>query len=196
MVPVAVGAMAFDGGQPGSPVRGASARSSLEGEYVQYEGEFVPYKLGGVADNAEVEINWEGGIKGQGDPWELYVQQKYPNVQKLAPGSKTFDHFDQDFGDAISSKTLDTLTYSRVMNPQSIYGKLTKYVDAVANYSPRASIDIDPSRIRTKAIQLAVPEYTSAEQWQYISRAVQYGRQKGVSVMVTRIKSTSWSGRN
>jgi len=196
MVPVAVGTMAFDGGPPGSPIRSASARSSLEGEYVPYEGEFVPYKLGSVADNAEVEIDWEGGIIGQGDPWERYVQQKYLSPQKLAPGSKVFDHFDDPFGDAISSKTLNTLTYSRIMNPQLIYNKLTKYVDAAARYSPRASIDVDPSRIRTKTIQLAVPEYTSAEQWQYISRAVQYGRQKGVSVMVTRIRSTSWSGRN
>jgi filamentous hemagglutinin len=196
MVPVAAGAMALDASQPGLPANGPSARSSAESEYVPHEGEFVPYKLGGVAENAEVDIDWEGGIKGQGNPWELYVQQKYPNIQKLAPGSKTFDHFDQLFYDAISDKTLNTLTYSRITNPQSIYGKLTQYVDAAANYTPRASIDVDPSLIRTKTIQLAVPEYTSAEQWQYISRAVQYGRQKGVSVIVTRIKSTSWSGRN
>jgi filamentous hemagglutinin len=83
------------------------------------------------------------------------------------------------------------MTYSPITNPESIYGKLTQYVDAAANYTPRASIDVDPSLIRTKTIQLAVPEYTSAEQWQYISRAVQYGRQQGVSVIVTRIKSTS-----
>jgi filamentous hemagglutinin len=107
------------------------------------------------------------------------------------------------FGDAISSKTLNTLTYSRITNPESIYGALKKYVDAAANYAerPRYSIDIKASRIRTKAIQLAVPGETSAEQWQYISRAVEYGRQKGVPVMVTRINSTTlnpptWSGRN
>jgi len=196
MVPVAMGAMVLDDSQPGLPIRGLPARSSLEGEYVPYEGEFVPYKLGGNVDNADIEIEWNGGIKGQGDPWELYVQQKYPNVEKLAPGSKTFDHFDPIFGDAISSKTLNTWTYSRVTNPQSIYGTLTRYVNAAANYSPRASIDVDPARIRTKAIQLAVPEYTSQEQWQYIGRAIQYGRQKGVSVMVTRIQSPPWSGRN
>lgn len=196
MVPVAMGAMVLDDSQPGLPVRGLPARTSLEGEYVPYEGEFVPYKLGGSVDNAEVEIEWNGGIQGQGNPWEQYVQQKYPNVKKLAPGSKTFDHFDPIFGDAISSKTLNTWTYSRVTNPQNIYRTLTKYVDAAANYSPRASIDVDPARIRTKAIQLAVPEYTSQEQWQYIGRAIQYGRQKGVSVMVTRIQSPPWSGRN
>jgi hypothetical protein len=198
MVPVAAGAMALDASQPGLPARDPSARSSAESEYVPHEGEFVPYKLGGVADNAEVEIDWEGGNKGQGDPWELYVQQKYPEVRKLAATSKTFDHFDDVFGDAISSKTLNTLTYNRVMNPQSIYGKLREYVDAAASYieRPHSTIDLEASRIRTKAIQLAIPEYTSSEQWQYISRAVQYGKQKGVSVMVTKIKSSSWGGRN
>jgi hypothetical protein len=198
MIPVATGAMVLDGTQPSFPVRGAPARSSLEGEYVPYEGEFVPYKLGSVVDNTEVGIDWNGGILGQGDPWERYVQQKYLSTQKLVPTSKAFDHFDDYFGDAISSKTLNTVTYNRIMNPESIYGKLREYVDAAANYAerPGSSIDVEASRIRTKAIQLAVPEETSVEQWQYISRAIEYGRRKGVSVMVTRIKSTSRSGRN
>jgi hypothetical protein len=38
MVHVAVGAMALDGNQPSLPTRGPSSRSSLEGEYVPYEG--------------------------------------------------------------------------------------------------------------------------------------------------------------
>jgi len=191
MVPVVAGAMALDGGQSGLPQRSPSARSFLEGEYVPYEGEFFPYKLGGVVDNAEVEIDWDGGILGQGDPWERYVQQKYLSTLKLAPGSKGFDHFDQLFRDAVSSKTLNTLTYSRIMNPENIYGTLKKYVDATAKYTERSgsSIDVEASLIRTKTIQLAVPGETSAEQWQYINKAVDYGRQKGVSVMVTRISS-------
>jgi hypothetical protein len=144
MVPVAVGAMAFDGGQPGLPGRGASARSSLEGEYVPYEGEFIPYKLGGDVDNATVGIDWDGGILGQGDPWERYVQQKSLSTQKLAPTSKAFDHFDDLFSDAISSKALNTLTYNRIMDPQSIYEKIREYVDDSANYTerPRSSIDV------------------------------------------------------
>lgn len=209
MLVAGIGAMAFDDSQPGFPLRRPSTGTSFEGEVVPSErpsrsegigdvAEEQPPsgRLGDVAHNAEVEIDWDGGIVGQGIPWEGYVAKQYPNAQKLAPGSKAFDHFDQMSGEAISDKTLNTITYSYIDNPQRIYGKLAGYVNKVADYEPRASIDVRPSLITSKTLQLAVPEYTSEEQWQYIDRAVQYGKSRGVSVIVTRIRSTARSGRN
>ena len=37
-------------------------------------------------------------------------------------------------------------------------------------------------------IQLAIPEYTSPTQWRYLFWALGYGGERGVSIMITRIR--------
>jgi filamentous hemagglutinin len=63
-----------------------------------------------------------------------------------------------------------------------------EYVDKVVNYQPRSASELDPANIQTKTIQLAIPEYTSPEQWRYLLRAVIYGKENGVTVVITRIR--------
>jgi filamentous hemagglutinin len=75
------------------------------------------------------------------------------------------------------------------MKPQEVFYKLRKYVDAAVNYDePRANFDIDPALIKSKTIQLSIPEYTSPEQWRYLLRAIIYGKDNGVKVVITGIR--------
>ena len=144
--------------------------------------------LGGTVDNSNVGIEWSKGIADQGEPFETYVEVQPPNARDLPPTAKAFDQFDEATGTAISDKTLNTLSVSYIRNPQRIYGQVKQYVDAVADCEPRAKTDVASSEIQAKAIQLAIPEYTSPTQWRYLLWALGYGGERGVSIMITRIR--------
>ena len=62
------------------------------------------------------------------------------------------------------------------------------YINAAADYQPRTGADIDPAKIESKTIHLAVPEYTSPTQWRYLFAAIFYGKERGVRVVITRIR--------
>ena len=103
--------------------------------------------------------------------------------------SKAFDQFNQVTGEAISDKTMYTLTVGYIKNPLSIYRRLKTYVDFAKNYdAPRVDTDVPPAEITSKIIQLAVLEYTSPRQWLYLNLGIGYGRRHGVWVMITRIR--------
>jgi len=144
--------------------------------------------LGGTVDNREVGIAWDGAIQGQGIPFQTYSGKQLPNAEELPATAKTFDQFDIATGTALSDKTLNTLSVSYIKNPQRIYWRVKSYVDAAANYEPRAEFDVDPMAIQSKVIQLAIPEYTSPTQWRYLFWAIGYGRERDVSIMITRIR--------
>jgi hypothetical protein len=74
------------------------------------------------------------------------------------------------------------------MKPQTIYGRMTGYIDAAENYKPRTRFDVDPTKIGSKTLQLAAPEYTSPTQWRYLFAAIFYGKEHGVRVVITRIR--------
>jgi hypothetical protein len=188
MGPGLPGLMAYDGAQPGYRPQRLPDEPAFE-EHLP-----VPPKLfgrlgelGGVADNNEVHIIWNGGIIDQGDPWEVFFGEKTPQAKRRLPGAKVFDYFDQASGLATSAKTLNTVSVTYIRSPQKIYGKLAGYIDAAANYKPRAEIDVSSQMISAKEIQLAVPESTSPAQWGRINRAVAYAKSRGIKLMVTRI---------
>ncbi|HWG04865.1 MAG TPA: hypothetical protein VG271_07610, partial [Beijerinckiaceae bacterium] len=89
---------------------------------------------------------------------------------------------------AISVKTLNALSVSYIKNPQRIYWRMRSYVRAAANYSPRVDSDLNPIKIKSKTIQLGIPEYTSRKQWRYLFAAIFYGREHGVRIVITRIR--------
>ena len=144
--------------------------------------------LGGTIDNSNVGIEWSKGIADQGEPFETYVEAQLPNAKELPPTAKAFDQFDATTGTAVSDKTLNTLSVSYIRNPQRIYWQLKQYVDAVADYEPRAKADVKPATIQSKMLQLAIPEYTSPTQWRYLLWALGYGSERGVSITITRIR--------
>ena len=117
-----------------------------------------------------------------------YVGKNTPGAEELVGTSKAFDHFGTATQEAISAKTLNTLSAGYIKNPQKIYGKLKPYIDAAADYEPRVDSDLDPSMIESKTMHLAIPEYTSPAQWRYLDKAILYGRERGVSIVSTRIR--------
>lgn len=127
------------------------------------------------------------GIRDQNGDWEGVLAEENPEATRLAPTAKTFDLHNKNSGEAISAKTMNIQSYGYSNNPQRIYYRLKGYVDATANYRPRTSLDINPDLIRSRTIQLAIPEYVAPKQWRYLYRAIRYGRERGVRLVVTRI---------
>jgi hypothetical protein len=143
---------------------------------------------GRIVDNSEANIVWGKGIKEQSGNWEDYIANENPDASKLRPGAPVFDHFNAETGEAISAKTLNTLTVNRIKKPQNIFNTLKRYVDNAVNYDRRLKSDVDPADIQSKTIHLAIPEYTSPAQWRQILRAIIYGKDNGVSIVITRIR--------
>jgi filamentous hemagglutinin len=99
--------------------------------------------------------------------------------------------FDPESGTATSAKTLDTTLQSRLTNPQRVYTSVKRNVDAILSYDkPYALLDrlLDPADILKRELQLAVPSGTTPAQWEQISRAIQYGENQGVKVVVATVK--------
>lgn len=150
----------------------------------------VPREIEGQGDAAEVGIRWNGKIEDQGEDWEVYNEKVNPGARGLHTHSKTFDQFNPDTGEAISDKTLNTLSVTYIKNPRKIYGKMKRYINQATKYVNRKnmSIDLDPGKIKSKTIQLAVPEYTSPTQWRYLHAAIVYGKEHGIRTVITRIR--------
>jgi len=55
-----------------------------------------------------------------------------PEEAKLSPKLKTFEFFEDATGLAISTKTLDTTTLSRLTNPRQIFTTLRGNIDDAA----------------------------------------------------------------
>lgn len=200
MLAVAGTASLFGGGAPGRPPKSniedplfvpgqAPKRPAVEDEPLtpaqaakEMEG------FGGIVDRSETGIEWNKGIKEQNGKWEEYYDKIDPDSTQLPPGSKRFDHFNYATGEATSNKTLNTLSMSYIRDPQEIYRKVTRYVDDAVNYERRTQSEPEPEDILSKTIQLAIPEYTSPTQWRHLLRAVIYGEDNGVSIVITRIR--------
>ncbi len=149
-------------------------------------------EVGAIVDRETAGIVWGKSIREQGigqreRGWEKYNAEQNPDAKLLPPGSKGFDLFAERTGEAISAKTLDTKTMTCIRKPQEIYKRVTRYVDEVVN-APRRGTDVDPAVISSKTIELAIPEQTSPEQWRYLLRAIIYGKDNRVKIVVTRIK--------
>jgi hypothetical protein len=78
--------------------------------------------------------------------------------------------------------------------PRDWHGRWTS--DGAAGPAPMAAPagqgavgqGVDPTKIQSKMTQLAIPEYTSPTQWRYLIWALGYGKDRGVSIMITRIR--------
>lgn len=148
-----------------------------------------PEGLGGTVDNVDAKIQWGQGSKAQGDPFEAFVGKQNPEWRPLNPTSKTFDLFDESTGEAISVKTLNTLSVSYIQNPDRIFYQMKRYVDASSNYEPyRDATDLRADQIKSRSVYIALPEYTSPTQWRFVNGAISYGSIHRISVFVTRIR--------
>jgi hypothetical protein len=146
-------------------------------------------EFGAIVDREATGITWGKGIREQGlgdgnAGWEKYVA----SATLLRSGSTGFDLFDSTTGEATSAKTLNTGTTPKINRPQKIYDELRGYIDDVLDYEPTRSFDIDPDLIKSKTIQLAIPEQTLPNQWRQLLRAIIYGKDNGVKVVITVIR--------
>ena len=143
-----------------------------------------------TVSNSKVGIQWNNGIGKQGMPWENYVGKNLPSDARLPKNFKTFDYYDSRDGLAISAKTLDTQTASRMLKPRQIYSTLKNYIDKAANFKTYSlsSVKLNADTITRREIHLAIPAQTTKEQWQQINKAIEYGKTHGINVKVTEIK--------
>lgn len=179
--------MAFDGGGSVGRVRGP--RPEFEA-YRSEPPELVGAgRLGALMNNRDVRVIWGPNIKAQGTPMEDAYAREYPDALRTEDNTKAFDFFWETTGKAVSVKTLNTVNISYIKKPAQIYSRIARYVDDVATYDkPRTGYDLNPKLITDREIQLGIPEATSPEQLQYVIRAWNYARSKGVNLEITRLR--------
>lgn len=139
---------------------------------------------------SNVGIRWGRGIQGQGMPWEDYLATQLPGGSRLPPNFKTFDFYDLESGAAISAKTLDTSTASRLADPRRVFNSLRGNIDSVVGFDKPYELSgyvLDPAAIASRELRAAVPASTNSAQWQQIANAIKYGQSKGVTVVVTPV---------
>jgi len=107
---------------------------------------------------------------------------------RLEAGATAFDLFNPVSREAVSAKTMDTLLASYIKKPQRIYGDIVDYVNEVLDYEPVKESDIPLDWIESRSVYLAVPEWTSPSQWRYLIRAIIYGKDNGVSIVIIRVR--------
>ena len=189
MLDVAVGAMAYDNLPQRAP-RSPPRVPSLD-EMVAREGIEAPREikgLSGTAYDSDVALTRPQGIKEQGHSFEVYIARERSDLELLPRNSKTFDLFGSTTGEAVSAKTVSTLSVGYIKRPERLYWLLKRYIDSAADYEPRPSIDLDPQKIKSKTLHVAISEHTSPMQLRYLRRAKRYGLERGVSVEITDIR--------
>ncbi|WP_262271821.1 hemagglutinin repeat-containing protein [Microvirga yunnanensis] len=135
----------------------------------------------------DANIKWGGGILDQGIPWEDYLAGQLPKESRLPANFKTFDFFDEASGVATSAKTLDTMTAAKLADPKQVYYSLKANIDDVLAYNKTNNLDrvsVNPDKIQLRELQVAVPQGTTAAQWEYIAKAISYAQTRSSSLVV------------
>jgi RHS repeat-associated protein len=136
-------------------------------------------------------ITFGNGIGAQGAAWENYLSTQLPEGTAQLPANfKTFDFFNPDAATATSAKTLDTTTAARLSNPNLLYNSLQGNINSILDFPGYnlSGTQLTPSMIQASELQVAVPASTTPAQWLQINRAVQYGADNGVNVIVTPVR--------
>jgi len=148
--------------------------------------------LGGVVSLAETGMEFGSGIAKQGKPFESFVQSKLPagtlDLNTIKSNFSTFDHLTPD-GLAVSTKTLDT-SATTYQTPTKITGKINQYIDDVAAFERdgKGTMQITSDMISGRQIQLGIPYSTTADQMAAIAQSIQYAQNKGIQIIVSRVK--------
>jgi len=143
-------------------------------------------------------VDWVPNISTRGASWETFLSdgkfKDYVSLNELQPNHKAFDFFDPDTGHAVSAKTMDTLGLTNEagtpMTAANAERYLRNYINDAKNYEkPRAQPNaISETRIRSKSIELAIPNGTPTDVRQALERAAAFGRAEGVQVRITVVR--------
>jgi filamentous hemagglutinin len=135
-------------------------------------------------------ITWGKGIGAQGYPWEVYLANKLGAGTRLPRNFKTFDFFDDVTRTATSAKTLNTQTASKLANPEKIYHSVKRNIDAAMVFE-KYNLDkfrLTSADIANREIRLAIPKQTSPNQWEQLKRAIEYGKERNIKLIITETK--------
>ncbi len=140
--------------------------------------------------NKDINMKFGGGIQEQGMPWEDYLATQLADNTRLPAGFKTFDFFDHKERIATSAKTMDTLTISKLDKPEQIYSALKRYINKTASFEEAklGVVKVSADKIDTRKIELAIPTNTTAEQYKQIEKAIEYAKDNGIELNITRVK--------
>jgi hypothetical protein len=143
-----------------------------------------------VVDGSKIGMSWFGNWFERGYAFENYTASILPASWRLPKNFKTFDFFDRENGLAISAKTLDTNTLSRIANPEMVRYTVNGYINKMVDFSGHTleKFPLTSDMIAAKELHLAIPGNTSAIHMQQIKHCVSYGERNGVKVTVIKVK--------
>ncbi|MEQ1976895.1 hypothetical protein [Xenorhabdus sp. SGI240] len=100
------------------------------------------------------------------------------------------DYFNKSTGQAISVKTLNTTTKSRIENPKQISNQLNGYINDMDRFktTTKGEFILTNDMIKQKTMYLAVPEKTTPTQWAEINKSVSYAMDRNIHIKVTVVK--------
>jgi biotin-[acetyl-CoA-carboxylase] ligase BirA-like protein len=138
----------------------------------------------------DMGLVWGKGIQAQGMPWENHLAKQFSQEARLPQNFKTFDFYDKPTGLAVSAKTLNTMSASRLNDPIKIYHSLTKSIDAVANFEHHklSGVKVRGENIKIRQLEVGVPAATTEQQWAQIEKAIEYAQEKNIIINITKIQ--------
>jgi len=146
-------------------------------------------KLGVRTNIVDANIKWGKGIERQGMPWEDYLASRLPAESRLPKNHNVFDFFDRVTGEALSAKTINTLTKSKLDDPSRVYYSLKKNIDAAFNFEKSNVVvgGVKVDKITSRTVHVAVPTQTTLAQWGQIKRAIEYAKIKNIFLRITEV---------
>ncbi|MBI6279780.1 DUF637 domain-containing protein, partial [Proteus mirabilis] len=140
----------------------------------------------------KITMKWmyQGTIAEQGMTFENFIGLSNKRLKRLHLNAKTFDYYDDKTDEYISVKTLNTQTESRLKNPKSIENTLNTYISTIDKYSgeKKGGVDILPSDIKSKTLELGVPARTTKQQWDAINNSIKNASSKNIKVNITIVE--------
>lgn len=129
-------------------------------------------------------------VNQQGMPFEHYIGTQLPPGSKLPDGFKTFDYYDSKDKIAISVKTINTQTDSRLNKPDAIKYIINGYVNKMAQFTDhiKEGTPLSTDDIKKRVLHIGLPEKTTSEQWKSINSAVKNANDKNIDIKITIIK--------
>ncbi|MDW7782903.1 DUF637 domain-containing protein [Morganella morganii] len=99
-------------------------------------------------------------INQQGMPFEHYIGTQLPAGSKLPDGFKTFDYYDSKDKIAISVKTINTQTDSRLNKPDAIKYTINGHVNKIAQFTDhiKEGTPLSTDDIKKRVLHIGLPE--------------------------------------
>ena len=85
---------------------------------------------------------------------------------------------------------MDTVNSTSYQNPSRITTQINKYINQMDNFTEERArgFQLKNQDISKKLLLLAIPAKTTKKQMQAIQKSIAYGREKGIEVIVTKVK--------